>query len=126
MHLFKLKILNDILQIKSIIIKVEITTKKGHLVSILRHGDFFGEGSLLEERNHRFTSARCATPVDLIKVSREDFNAYIAASKETKQSLKQKYKSRCLLQAKQLIRMQAGLAKRSLKMNEICESSICF
>jgi CRP-like cAMP-binding protein len=87
-------------------------------VSILRHGDFFGEGSLLEERNHRFTSARCATPVDLIKVSREDFNAYIASSKDTKQSLKQKYKARCLLQAKQLIRLQAGLAKRNFKMNE--------
>jgi hypothetical protein len=31
--------------------KVEILTKKGHLVSILRHGDFFGEGALVEERN---------------------------------------------------------------------------
>jgi serine/threonine protein kinase len=31
--------------------KVEILTKKGHLVSILRHGDFFGEGALIEERN---------------------------------------------------------------------------
>jgi len=39
--------------------KVEILTKKGHLVSILRHGDFFGEGALVEERNEsKFCSIR--------------------------------------------------------------------
>lgn len=38
--------------------KVEVQTRKGQLVAILRSGDFFGEGSLLEEGNHRFTSAR--------------------------------------------------------------------
>jgi hypothetical protein len=53
--------------------KVEIQTKKGQLVHILRHGDFFGEGSLLEEDNTRFSTARCATPVDLIKIKRSEF-----------------------------------------------------
>ena len=53
--------------------KVEIQTRKGQLVHILRHGDFFGEGSLLEEDNKRFSSAKCATPVDLIKINRSDF-----------------------------------------------------
>lgn len=33
--------------------KVEILTKKGHLLSILRHGDFFGEGAIVEERSTR-------------------------------------------------------------------------
>jgi CRP-like cAMP-binding protein len=88
-------------------------------VSILRHGDFFGEGSLLEDRNHRFTSAKCATPVDVIKVSREDFNRYVASSSETKQSLKLKYKARTLLQAKQLIRLQTNLSKRNFRMGDI-------
>lgn len=99
--------------------QVEIRTKQGHLVSILRHGDFFGEGSLLEERNNRFTSARCATPVDVIIVSREDFTSYIASSLGTKQSLKQKYKERTLMQAKQLIRLQTTLTKRSLVAGDI-------
>lgn len=53
--------------------KVEIQTRKGQLVHILRHGDFFGEGSLLEENNKRFSSAKCATPVDVIKIKRSDF-----------------------------------------------------
>ena len=53
--------------------KVEIQTRKGQLVHILRHGDFFGEGSLLEDDNIRFSSAKCATPVDVIKIKRSDF-----------------------------------------------------
>jgi len=42
-------------------------------VSLLRQGDFFGEGSLLDSQNRRYTAARCVTPVDLIKISREEF-----------------------------------------------------
>ena len=53
--------------------KVAIRTEKGKLVHILRHGDFFGEGSLLDDNNKRFSAARCATPVDLIKIKRSDF-----------------------------------------------------
>jgi Serine/threonine protein kinase len=53
--------------------KVEIQTKKGQLIHILRHGDFFGEGSLLEAGDRRFSTAKCATPVDLIKIKRSDF-----------------------------------------------------
>ena len=54
--------------------KVEVKTRKGQLVSLLRSGDFFGEGSLLDDENHRFTMAKCATPVDVIKISRADFD----------------------------------------------------
>jgi len=53
--------------------KVEIHTRKGEVISILRNGDFFGEGSLLQSNNLRFASARAITPVDAIKISREDF-----------------------------------------------------
>jgi len=53
--------------------KVEIQTKKGQLIHILRHGDFFGEGSLLEVDNRRFSTAKCATPVDFIKIKRSEF-----------------------------------------------------
>ena len=53
--------------------KVEIRTKKGKMVQILRQGDFFGEGSLLEGECTRFSTARCATPVDVIEIKRSDF-----------------------------------------------------
>jgi CRP-like cAMP-binding protein len=99
--------------------KVEILTKKGHLVSILRHGDFFGEGSLLEQRNKRFTAAKCQTPVDVIKVSREEFERYVASSSETKRTLKLKWKARTLAQAKQLIRLQTNLTKKTLKEGDV-------
>jgi serine/threonine protein kinase len=54
--------------------KVEVLTRKGQLVALLRSGDFFGEGSLLSEENRRFTTARCATPVDVIEIKRADFD----------------------------------------------------
>jgi serine/threonine protein kinase len=54
--------------------KVEVLTRKGQLVAILRSGDFFGEGSLLSAENKRFTTAKCATPVDVIEIKREDFD----------------------------------------------------
>jgi len=57
--------------------KVEIQTRKGGLIQILRHGDFFGEGSLLEDENKRFSTAKCATPVDLIKIKRSEFERYV-------------------------------------------------
>jgi len=98
--------------------KVEVLTKKGHLVSILRHGDCFGEGSLLEDRNYRITAARCSTPVDVIRVSKNDFDRYLKSS-STKRSLKLKWKARRLAQAKQLIRLQSNLTKRQFLRNEV-------
>lgn len=98
--------------------KVEILTKKGHLVSILRHGDFFGEGSLLEDRNHRITAARCSTPVDVIAVSKNDFGRYLSSS-STKRSLKLKWKARNLAQAKQLIRIQTNHTQRQLENGDV-------
>jgi serine/threonine protein kinase len=97
--------------------KVDILTKEGHLVSILRHGDFFGEGSLLEDRI-RNTFARCATPVNLIAVSKEDFNKYLASS-SIKRSLKLRWKARALAQAKNLIRLQTNVTKRTVYMGDV-------
>lgn len=57
--------------------KVEVQTRKGQLVAILRSGDFFGEGSLLDEKKRRFTMAKCATPVDVIEIKRENFDRYV-------------------------------------------------
>jgi CRP-like cAMP-binding protein len=97
--------------------KVDILTKEGHLVSILRHGDFFGEGSLLEDRI-RNTVARCATPVNLIAVSKEDFNKYLASS-SIKRSLKLRWKARALAQAKNLIRLQTNVTKRTVYRGDV-------
>ena len=63
--------------------KVEIQTRKGQLVAILRSGDFFGEGSLLDEESLRFTSAKCSTPVDVLEIKRDDFDRYMGVSQKT-------------------------------------------
>ena len=59
--------------------KVEVYTRKGKVISILRAGDFFGEGSLLEPNSRRFAGARAITPVDALKITKEDFDRYVYA-----------------------------------------------
>ena len=129
--------------------KVEIQTRKGQLVAILRSGDFFGEGSLLDAKKKRFTMAKCATPVDVIEIKREDFdryvstviyilvlvafpchvanmldcgfrfNRYIASSETTRNDLKVKWRARNLAYAKNLIRLQTNVKTRILKKGEV-------
>ena len=99
--------------------KVEIQTRKGQLVSILRSGDFFGEGSLMEEEGKRFTTAKCATPVDVIKIKRADFDRYTKASHETKNELKRKWRARNLQYAKNLLRLQTNVSVRTLKKGDV-------
>lgn len=99
--------------------KVEIRTAKGKLVHIFRHGDFFGEGSLLEENNKRFSTAKCATPVDLIKIKQLDFTKYIESSKSAREALRHRWKSRILADAKAFIRLQTNLKSVHLKKGDI-------
>eukprot|EP00429_Kryptoperidinium_foliaceum_P002198 CAMPEP_0176007262 /NCGR_PEP_ID=MMETSP0120_2-20121206/3142_1 /TAXON_ID=160619 /ORGANISM="Kryptoperidinium foliaceum, Strain CCMP 1326" /LENGTH=823 /DNA_ID=CAMNT_0017340017 /DNA_START=20 /DNA_END=2491 /DNA_ORIENTATION=- len=99
--------------------KVEIQTRKGQLVSILRRGDFFGEGSLLESEKKRFTSAKCATPVDVIEISREDFDRYTRSSAETRNELRRKWRARSLYYAKNLLRLQRNVKVRTLKKGDV-------
>jgi CRP-like cAMP-binding protein len=99
--------------------KVEIQTRKGQMVAILRSGDFFGEGSLLEEGNRRFTSARCATPVDVLEIPKEDFDRYCGASHKTKQQLNMKWRARSLLYAKNLLRLQKNVKLRTFQKGEV-------
>lgn len=98
--------------------KVEIKTRKGQLVSILRSGDFFGEGSLLEEGKKRFTSAKCATPVDVFEIKREDFDRYLSASAKTKNDLKVKWRARSLQYAKNLLRLHTNVKTRTLQKGD--------
>jgi len=99
--------------------KVEIRTKKGKLVSILRPGDFFGEGSLLNEEKARFTTARCATPVDVLRIKQRDFERYINSSESAKTALKVKWKARSLHYAKNLIRLHANVQSTCLKKGDV-------
>jgi len=99
--------------------KVEIQTRKGQLVHILRHGDFFGEGSLLEVNNKRFSTAKCATPVDVIKIKRSDFEKYINNSQLAKNTLKFRWKARTLADAKALIRLQTNLKTRLFHKGDV-------
>jgi hypothetical protein len=48
-------------------------------MAILRSGDFFSEGCLLEEDKKQFTTAKYTTPVDVIQIKREDFNRYVTS-----------------------------------------------
>jgi serine/threonine protein kinase len=99
--------------------KVEIQTRKGQLVAILRSGDFFGEGSLLDTENSRFTSAKCATPVDVIEIKREEFDRYIGASAAAKNELRLKWRARSLMYAKNLLRLQKNVRVRTYKKGEV-------
>jgi CRP-like cAMP-binding protein len=99
--------------------KVEIQTRKGQLVAMLRSGDFFGEGSLLDPSNLRFTSARCATPVDVIEIKRHDFDRYIGASKTAKRDLHVKWRARSLAYAKNLLRLQTNLKARNYREGDV-------
>ncbi|KAL3924647.1 MAG: hypothetical protein SGILL_000915 [Bacillariaceae sp.] len=99
--------------------KVEIQTRKGQLVAILRGGDFFGEGSLLDKDKLRFTTAKCATPVDVIEIKREEFDRYTKSSIDTKNELKRKWRARSLMYAKNLLRLEQKLKKRTLRKGEV-------
>ena len=99
--------------------KVEVMTRKNQLVSILRSGDFFGEGSLLDNEKRRFTSAKTLTPVDVIEITREDFDRYTRSSAETKHELKRKWRARSLVYAKNLLRLQTNVKARELKKGDI-------
>lgn len=98
--------------------KVEIQTRKGQLVALLRRGDFFGEGSLLEDESKRFTSARCATPVDVIEIKRADFDRYTKTSAETRNELRRKWRARNLSYAKNLLRLQRNVKVLTLKKGD--------
>ena len=99
--------------------KVEIQTRKGQLIAILRGGDFFGEGSLLEKGKKRFTNAKCATPVDVIEIKREDFDRYTKSNVDTKNELKRKWRARSLMYAKNLLRLERNLKSKTLKKGDI-------
>lgn len=99
--------------------KVEIQTRKGQLVAILRSGDFFGEGSLLDADSRRFTSAKCSTPVDVLEIKRNDFDRYMGASEKAKQDLRVKWRARSLAYAKNLLRLQENVKVRNLKKGEV-------
>jgi serine/threonine protein kinase len=99
--------------------KVEIQTRKGQLVSLLRSGDFFGEGSLLEKGSTRYTSAKCATPVDLYEIKRDDFDRYMGASETARMDLRVKWRSRSLVYAKNLLRLQENVRVLELKKGDV-------
>ena len=45
------------------------------VLNTLGAGEYFGENSLLEGNRNRSVSMRCASPVEVLKLSREDFEA---------------------------------------------------
>ena len=86
--------------------KVEIQTHKDQLVAILRSGDLFGEGSLLDDTRKRFLSAKCTTPVAVLEIERHDFDLYVGASTQAKRDIQAKWRARSLAYADNLLRLQ--------------------
>ena len=99
--------------------KVEIQTRKGQLVSILRNGEFFGEGSLLEPEKGRFTSAKCSTPVDVIEISKEDFDRYLGHSISARRDVNVKWRARSLQYAKNLLRLQKNVTIKRYRKGDV-------
>ena len=99
--------------------KVEIQTRKGQLVAILRSGDFFGEGSLLDNTRKRFTSAKCTTPVDVLEIKRHDFDRYVGASTQAKTDIQAKWRARSLAYAKNLLRLQKTVKVRTFQKGQV-------
>jgi len=101
--------------------KVEVTTRTGKLIGILRAGSFFGEGSLLDPTRSRSATARCLTPVDVIEITREDFDKYMNISSTAKVSLKFASQERKLQEAKNIIRFN-----QNLKLNVFQKGDIVY
>jgi len=59
--------------------EVEVVRHSGRyseqVLNTLRAGEYFGENSLLEGAKHRSVSIRCATPVEVLTLSKADFEA---------------------------------------------------
>ena len=91
----------------------------GKLVGILRAGSFFGEGSLLDPTKTRSATARCVTPVDVIEITRKDFDKYMGLSSHAKVSLKTASQARKLQEAKNIIRFNQNLKIRVFKEGDI-------
>jgi len=62
-------------------VEVVRTDDKGaeEVLNTLHAGEYFGENSLLEGKSSRSVSIRCATPVEFIKLSKDDFDAGFAS-----------------------------------------------
>ena len=53
------------------------------MLNTLRAGEYFGENSLLEGSPSRSVSIRCATPVEVLSLSKDDFIAGFGAHDAT-------------------------------------------
>jgi CRP-like cAMP-binding protein len=73
----------------------------------------------LDDENFRFTSAKCTTPVDVLEISREDFDRYLGASSRTRRDLNLKWRARSLNYAKNLLRLQENVKIFRFKKGEI-------
>jgi len=64
--------------------EVEVVRKSGlfseEVLNTLKAGEYFGENSLLEGSATRSVSVRCATPVEVLTLARDDFEAGFGAN----------------------------------------------
>uniref|UniRef100_A0A7S1BJJ1 cGMP-dependent protein kinase n=1 Tax=Corethron hystrix TaxID=216773 RepID=A0A7S1BJJ1_9STRA len=98
---------------------VEVSTADGQVISILRRGDFFGEGSLLHSNAERSSTIKALTPVDLIEITKKDFLRYIATSPSAMENLKVVDANRKLNRTKRLLRLQRNLKTHVLKRGDV-------
>ena len=97
---------------------IEVTTKDGSR-AVRRQGDFFGEGALLHPQKLRSATIRCRTPVNVMEISREYFEKYLAkAEVDLYLTLREKDKIRKKNRAKTILGLQSTLIPRNLKEGE--------
>jgi CRP-like cAMP-binding protein len=97
---------------------IEVTTKDGFKTT-LSHGEFIGEGSLLDAKKRRSASCRCVTPVHVIEISRDYFNKYLAGTDmNVSLNLRERSKSRKRHRAKSSLRLQQNMEEKTFQKGE--------
>jgi CRP-like cAMP-binding protein len=116
---------------------VEVSTKKG-FHAVLKQGDFFGEGALLDlpripdapvdmnliisrctgallgQDKLRSATVKCLTPIHVLEISREYFEKYLSSSGDLNLNLREKNAIRKRQRAQAIIRLQKNLEKRTV------------
>jgi len=98
---------------------VELVTESGAIVYVLRAGEFFGEECILNEGKLRTLTSLCNTPVDVIEITRNDFDRFSSSSTGSKVMLETAFSAKTLGNTKSLIRCCNNIKRHKLKEGTI-------
>ncbi len=96
-----------------------VVTLNGVKLGTLGQGDFFGEGSMLNPNTKRSATVTTVTPVEVMEITRADYERYVKNTGVAKSEMKLVRKSRMLKNAKSLIRLQTNVKDHHLPQNDV-------